>query len=60
MTEQLELKPVDKILEIGAGSGFQTAVLTQLIQEVYAVEVYSELSRQAQKVLNKLGFKNVK
>ena len=60
MTEQLELKPTDKVLEIGTGSGFQTAALAQLVQEVYTIEVYPELSRQAQQVLEKLGYKNIK
>ena len=60
MTEQLELKPTDKVLEIGTGSGFQAAVLAQLVQEVYTVEVYPELSRQAQQVLEKLGYQNIK
>jgi protein-L-isoaspartate(D-aspartate) O-methyltransferase len=60
MTEQLELKPTDKVLEIGTGSGFQAGVLAQLVHEVYTVEVYPELSQQAQKMLNKLGYKNIK
>src|SRR5437764_12559910 len=60
MTEQLELKPTDKVLEIGTGSGFQAAVLAQLVQEVYTVEVYPELSHQAQQVLEKLGYHNIK
>ena len=60
MTEQLELKPTDKVLEIGTGSGFQAAVLAQLVQEVYTVEVYPELSCQAQQVLEKLGYQNIK
>ena len=60
MTEQLELKPTDKVLEIGTGSGFQTAVLAQLVQEVYTIEVYPELSHKAQQVLEKLGYKNIK
>ena len=59
MTEQLELKPTDKVLEIGTGSGFQAAVLAQLVQEVYTVEVYPELSQKAQQVLEKLGYKNI-
>jgi len=60
MTEQLELKPTDKVLEIGTGSGFQTAALAQLVQEVYTIEVYPELSHKAQQVLEKLGYKNIK
>jgi protein-L-isoaspartate(D-aspartate) O-methyltransferase len=60
MTEKLELRETDKVLEIGTGSGFQTAVLAQLVSEVYTVEIYSELSQKAQKLLDKLGYKNVK
>jgi protein-L-isoaspartate(D-aspartate) O-methyltransferase len=60
MTEKLQLKPGDKVLEIGTGSGFQTAVLAQLTLEVYTIEVYSELHQKAQKLLNKLGYKNIK
>jgi len=60
MTEQLALKETDKVLEIGTGSGFQTAVLAQLVSEVYTVEVYPELSQKAQKLLDKLGYQKVK
>jgi protein-L-isoaspartate(D-aspartate) O-methyltransferase len=59
MTEQLELKPTDKVLEIGTGSGFQAGVLAQLVSEVYTVEVYEKLSQKAQQVLNKLNFNNI-
>src|SRR5438128_1574452 len=40
MTEQLELKPTDKVLEIGTEGGFQAGVLAQLVHEIYTVEVY--------------------
>ena len=59
MTEKLQLKTTDKVLEIGTGSGFQAAVLAQLVRKVYTVEVHSELSKTAQKLLNKLGYQNV-
>lgn len=59
MTEQLALKKTDKVLEIGTGSGFQAGVLAQLVQKVYTMEVYPELSQKAQKVLDKLGYGNV-
>jgi protein-L-isoaspartate(D-aspartate) O-methyltransferase len=59
MTEQLDLKKDEKVLEIGTGSGFQTAVLAQLVSEVYTVEIYPELSKKAQRVLSRLGFQNV-
>jgi protein-L-isoaspartate(D-aspartate) O-methyltransferase len=60
MTEQLELKPTNKVLEIGTGSGFQAGVLAQLVQEVYTVEVYLKLSQKAQRVLEKLGYQNIR
>nr|CAG8441183.1 6558_t:CDS:1 [Entrophospora candida] len=60
MTEKLELKETDKALEIGTGSGFQTGVLAQLVQKVYTVEIYQELSQKAQKILDKLGYRNVR
>jgi protein-L-isoaspartate(D-aspartate) O-methyltransferase len=59
MTEKLQLKPSDKVLEIGTGSGFQTAVLAQLVKEVYTIEIYSELSQKAQKLLTQLGYQNI-
>ncbi|KLL01631.1 MAG: protein-L-isoaspartate O-methyltransferase [Mycoplasmataceae bacterium RC_NB112A] len=59
MTEKLKLKKTDKVLEIGTGSGFQTSVLAQLVEKVYTIEVHSELSQTAQKLLNKLGFSNI-
>ena len=59
MTEKLQLKTTDAVLEIGTGSGFQTAVLAQLVQKIYTVEVHAELSQTAQKLLNKLGYKNI-
>ncbi|CFW92733.1 Protein-L-isoaspartate O-methyltransferase [endosymbiont DhMRE of Dentiscutata heterogama] len=60
MTEQLSLKPTDKVLEIGTGSGFQAAVLAQLADQIFTVEIHAELSHQAQQILNQLDFKNVK
>lgn len=60
MTEQLDLKSTDKVLEIGTGSGFQSAVLAQLVHKVYTIEFYPELTQKAQQVLNKLGYKNIK
>ncbi|CAG8794643.1 11348_t:CDS:2 [Gigaspora margarita] len=60
MTEQLRLKPTDKVLEIGTGSGFQAAVLAQLVQEVYTIEVYSELSHQAQQEIPSLLLEQLK
>ena len=59
MTELLELDPQSKVLEIGAGSGYQTAVLAQLARMIYAVERVPNLARQAQERLQKLGINNV-
>lgn len=59
MTEKLQLQPNDKVLEIGTGSGFQTAVLAQLAKEVYTIEFYPELSQKAQKLLTQLGYQNI-
>lgn len=59
MTEKLQLNSTDVVLEIGTGSGYQTAVLAQLVKEVYTIEIYPELSQKAQKLLTKLGYKNV-
>jgi len=60
MTQLLDLKPEDKVLEIGTGSGYQTAILAELAKEVYSVERISSLAETAEKVLKELGYKNVK
>lgn len=60
MTESLNLKNTDKVLEIGTGSGYQTAILAELAAEVISVERISELAESARKVLDSLGYKNVK
>lgn len=59
MTELLDPKPTDKILEIGAGSGYQTAVLSRLTGRVFSIERVEKLAVQAQEKLNKFGIKNV-
>lgn len=59
MTEVLKLKGDEKVLEIGTGSGYQAAILAELVKEVFTVEVVSSLSIEAQKVLKKLGYKNI-
>lgn len=59
MTEALELKGNERILEIGTGSGYQTAILAELSAWVYTIEKYPSLLEKAKKVLNKLGYKNV-
>jgi protein-L-isoaspartate(D-aspartate) O-methyltransferase len=58
MTELLELDKQSRVLEIGAGSGYQTAVLAQLASQVYAIERIGELARQAHTRLRDLGIYN--
>ena len=59
MTELLEVKPTDRILEIGAGSGYQTAILSYLAREVLAIERVSQLASEAQERIRQLGLENV-
>lgn len=59
MTELLEIEPNFKILEIGAGSGYQTAILARLAQTVFAVERIPNLAREARQKLDKLNIRNV-
>lgn len=60
MTQALELKPTDKVLEIGTGSGYQAAILAELAKEVYTIEIIPTLAKRAEETLQKLGYKNVK
>lgn len=59
MTELLELTPSSKILEIGAGSGYQTVVLSKLARYVYSIERVEKLAIQAQEKLNQFNIRNV-
>lgn len=59
MTELLELSPADRVLEIGTGSGYQTAILASLSAKVVSIERYSELADRARQRLADLGFTNV-
>jgi protein-L-isoaspartate(D-aspartate) O-methyltransferase len=59
MTEQLDPQPTDRVLEIGAGSGYQAAVLSPLVKEVYTIEIVDALGRRAERTLKRLGYKNV-
>ncbi|MHC1729305.1 MAG: protein-L-isoaspartate(D-aspartate) O-methyltransferase [Syntrophobacteraceae bacterium] len=59
MTESLELTGTEKILEIGTGSGYQSAVLAELADRVFSVERYPALAYRANQVLRKLGYGNV-
>jgi protein-L-isoaspartate(D-aspartate) O-methyltransferase len=60
MTEALALRPEDKVLEIGTGSGYQTAVLAEIAVEVWTVEVIDSLSQRAQAALAELGYRNIR
>src|SRR5271165_2561646 len=60
MTEQLDPKPSDRVLEIGTGSGYQAAVLSRLVAEVYTIEIIEPLARRAEADLKRLGYNNVK
>jgi len=59
MTEKLGLSAEDKVLEIGTGSGYQAAVLAEIVAEVYTVEFVKELSLHAQEILRKRGYTNI-
>ena len=59
MTDLLQLKEDHVVLEIGTGSGYQTAILSQLCQQVYTIEVISALSVEAQRRFEKLGYDNI-
>lgn len=60
MTELLALNKDDKVLEVGTGSGYQTAILACLAKEVYTIEILPSLQKKAVDTLEKLGFDNVK
>jgi protein-L-isoaspartate(D-aspartate) O-methyltransferase len=59
MSELLELKPTDTVLEIGTGSGYQTAVLARLAASVSSIELLPSLGERAKKVLDANGYKNL-
>jgi protein-L-isoaspartate(D-aspartate) O-methyltransferase len=59
MTDLLELNSDDVVLEIGAGAGYQAAVLAELVQQVYSVDIIEELAEGAEKRLRRLGYNNV-
>ena len=60
MTEALELKPSDRVLEIGTGSGYQAAVLAEIVKEVYTIEIRKKHAEKAERLLEGLGYKNIK
>ena len=59
MTELLDLQPTERVLEIGTGSGYQSAVLSRVCAEVYSIEIVPELARAAAGRLASLGYRNV-
>lgn len=59
MTELLELKGEERILEIGTGSGYQAAILAELVKEVYTIEIIEPLASTAKDLLFALGYKNI-
>jgi protein-L-isoaspartate(D-aspartate) O-methyltransferase len=58
MTEQLRPQPTDRVLEIGTGSGYQTAVLAELVKEIYSIEIIEPLAKDASARLARLDYKN--
>ena len=59
MTELLELKGSEKVLEIGTGSGYQAAILAEIVPEVYTIEIVESLARTADERLQALGYRNI-
>ncbi len=60
MTEALKLRPTDRVLEIGTGSGYQAAVLAEIVKEVYTIEIRKSIADKAAQRLKDLGYRNVK
>lgn len=60
MTEALDLKSTDRVLEIGTGSGYQAAVVAEIVKEVYTIEIIEELGKRARRTLEMLGYKNIR
>jgi protein-L-isoaspartate(D-aspartate) O-methyltransferase len=59
MTEQLRPKQTDRVLEIGSGSGYQAAILGELVAEIYTIEIVEPLAKSAEATLQRLGYNNV-
>ncbi len=59
MTESLNLRANDKVLELGTGSGYRTSILAEMSKEVHTVERIKELSEKAKQLLSELGYKNI-
>lgn len=60
MTEALRLKPTDRVLELGTGSGYQAAVLAELVKDVYTIEIRKGLAEKAENRLKELGYRNIR
>ncbi len=60
MTEVLQLEEDIKVLEIGTGSGYQTAILAEIVKDIYSVEIIESLSKKSQIILKELGYTNIK
>ena len=59
MTELLQLKPGDTVLEVGTGSSYQAAILAEIVKEVVSIEIIDALAKSAAKRLERLGYKNI-
>jgi protein-L-isoaspartate(D-aspartate) O-methyltransferase len=59
MTQALQLAPAHRVLEIGTGSGYQAAVLAQIVKEVHTIEIVPELADRSRALLRELGYKNI-
>jgi protein-L-isoaspartate(D-aspartate) O-methyltransferase len=60
MTELLALKGTERILEIGTGSGYQAAILAELVKEVYTIEILEPLAKQSERLFRELNYRNIK
>src|SRR5262249_17503519 len=59
MADLLDPKPGDRVLEVGTGSGYQAAILAELVAKVYTIEIIEPLGRRARELLEKLGYRNI-
>jgi protein-L-isoaspartate(D-aspartate) O-methyltransferase len=59
MTEKLRLKATDRVMEIGTGSGYQAAILAEICDSVYTIDIFKSLTDRAKKTLDQLGYKNI-
>lgn len=59
MTEALNLEKDDKVLEIGTGSGYQAAILAEIVDSVYTIEIFEKLGNKAKNLFDELGYKNI-